>query len=72
MDGQPPPPSSVDHGREPCPDRILDDIGGAFGMGAIGGGALKYFKGLRDSPSGHRLAGGLDVRNLRNSSSSAV
>ena len=26
----------VDHGREPCPDRILDDIGGAFGMGAVG------------------------------------
>ncbi|KAI3900384.1 hypothetical protein MKW92_014819 [Papaver armeniacum] len=23
--------------REPCPDRILDDIGGAFGMGAVGG-----------------------------------
>ncbi|XP_020247494.1 LOW QUALITY PROTEIN: mitochondrial import inner membrane translocase subunit TIM17-2-like [Asparagus officinalis] len=23
--------------REPCPDRILDDVGGAFGMGAVGG-----------------------------------
>ncbi|KAL1128029.1 hypothetical protein V6Z11_A13G218900 [Gossypium hirsutum] len=23
--------------REPCPDRILDDLGGAFGMGAVGG-----------------------------------
>lgn len=61
MDGAQAHPSSVDHGREPCPDRILDDIGGAFGMGAIGGGAIKYFKGLRDSPKGHRLAGGLDV-----------
>ncbi|KAG2551274.1 hypothetical protein PVAP13_9KG387900 [Panicum virgatum] len=31
--------------REPCPDRIIDDVGGAFGMGA-------------NSPNGHRLAGG--------------
>ncbi len=28
--------AGVDHGREPCPDRVLDDIGGAFGMGAVG------------------------------------
>lgn len=25
-------------GREPCPARICDDIGGAFAMGAVGGG----------------------------------
>ena len=24
--------TSVDHGREPCPHRILDDLGGAFAM----------------------------------------
>ena len=36
---------SVDHGREPCPDRILDDIGGAFGMGAVGGGIWKVSSG---------------------------
>ncbi|KAJ4957680.1 hypothetical protein NE237_024791 [Protea cynaroides] len=44
--------------REPCPDRILDDIGGAFGMGAVGGSAFHFLKGLYNSPKGERLVGG--------------
>ncbi|XP_039832652.1 mitochondrial import inner membrane translocase subunit TIM17-2-like isoform X4 [Panicum virgatum] len=44
--------------REPCPDRIIDDVGAAFGMGAVGGSAFHFLKGLYNSPSGHRLAGG--------------
>ncbi|KAK4261724.1 hypothetical protein QN277_004682 [Acacia crassicarpa] len=44
--------------REPCPDRILDDIGGAFGMGAVGGSAFHFIKGLYNSPKGSRLIGG--------------
>lgn len=44
--------------REPCPDRILDDLGGAFGMGAVGGSAFHFLKGIYNSPSGSRLAGG--------------
>ncbi|XP_055960712.1 mitochondrial import inner membrane translocase subunit TIM17-2-like [Mercurialis annua] len=44
--------------REPCPDRILDDIGGAFGMGAVGGSAFHFIKGTYNSPSGARLLGG--------------
>ncbi|PON31798.1 Mitochondrial inner membrane translocase complex, subunit Tim [Trema orientale] len=44
--------------REPCPDRILDDIGGAFGMGAVGGSAFHFLKGLYNSPKGARLVGG--------------
>ncbi|KAF4352071.1 mitochondrial import inner membrane translocase subunit TIM17-2 [Cannabis sativa] len=44
--------------REPCPDRILDDIGGAFGMGAVGGSAFHFIKGLYNSPKGARLVGG--------------
>ncbi|GAB4822801.1 hypothetical protein N2152v2_009847 [Parachlorella kessleri] len=52
---------SVDHGREPCPDRILDDIGGAFGMGAVGGGVWHLFKGMKNSPGGHRFKGGIEV-----------
>ncbi|KAK3210617.1 hypothetical protein Dsin_015323 [Dipteronia sinensis] len=44
--------------REPCPDRILDDIGGAFGMGAVGGSAFHFLKGIYNSPSGARLIGG--------------
>lgn len=54
--------ASVDHGREPCPDRILDDIGGAFGMGAVGGGVWNLFKGLRNAPRGSRMLGGVEVR----------
>ncbi|XP_077210820.1 mitochondrial import inner membrane translocase subunit TIM17-2-like [Tasmannia lanceolata] len=44
--------------REPCPDRILDDIGGAFGMGAVGGSAFHFLKGIYNSPKGDRLIGG--------------
>ncbi|KAK7251997.1 hypothetical protein RIF29_35657 [Crotalaria pallida] len=43
--------------REPCPDRILDDLGGAFGMGAVGGSAFHFLKGLYNSPKGARLVG---------------
>ena len=51
--------------REPCPDRILDDIGGAFGMGAVGGGIWHFGKGLYNSPKGisSRFQGGVSVRN---------
>lgn len=51
----------VDHGREPCPYRILGDIGGAFGMGAVGGGIWHLVKGTKNSPSGARLRGGLEA-----------
>ncbi|XP_068637198.1 mitochondrial import inner membrane translocase subunit TIM17-2-like [Aristolochia californica] len=44
--------------REPCPDRILDDLGGAFGMGAVGGSAFHFIKGVYNSPRGERLLGG--------------
>lgn len=43
--------------REPCPDRILDDVGGAFGMGAVGGAAFHFLKGIYNSPKGERLVG---------------
>ncbi|KAG6389454.1 hypothetical protein SASPL_150922 [Salvia splendens] len=36
----------------------LDDIGGAFGMGAVGGAAFHFLKGAYNSPKGERLAGG--------------
>ncbi|CAM0906661.1 unnamed protein product [Alopecurus aequalis] len=44
--------------REPCPDRILDDVGGAFGMGAVGGSIFHFLKGTYNSPNGERLRGG--------------
>lgn len=57
----PPPQQAVEHGREPCPDRILDDIGGAFGMGALGGGAWHMYKGLKNSPKGYKLIGAIET-----------
>lgn len=38
--------------REPCPWRIVDDCGGAFTMGLIGGGVFQTVKGFRNAPSG--------------------
>ena len=47
--------------RDPCPHRIFDDIGGAFAMGAIGGGVWNSVKGARNSPRGERLLGSVTV-----------
>eukprot|EP00898_Chlorokybus_atmophyticus_P000811 jgi/Chlat1/1730/Chrsp13S02151 len=55
---------AVDHGREPCPHRIVDDVGGAFGMGAVGGGLWHIIKGAKNSPRGDRLAGGVSALRL--------
>ena len=53
--------ASVDHGREPCPHRIFDDVGGAFGMGAFGGGMWLFGKGCYNAPANFRLRGGLEA-----------
>jgi len=45
--------------REPCPWRIIDDVGGAFSLGCIGGGIWHSIKGARVAPKGARLAGSL-------------
>lgn len=41
-----------EYAREPCPWRIVDDCGGAFAMGAIGGSIFQGIKGFRNAPSG--------------------
>ncbi|KAK2196875.1 hypothetical protein BdWA1_002124 [Babesia duncani] len=41
-----------DVSREPCPDRIVEDMGGAFGMGSVGGFVWHFIKGARNSPRG--------------------
>ncbi|KAF7402819.1 hypothetical protein V1477_020237 [Vespula maculifrons] len=48
-----------EYAREPCPWRIIDDCGGAFTMGAIGGAVFQSVKGFRNAPSGinRRLIG---------------
>lgn len=49
----------------PCPDRILDDCGGAFCMGAVGGSVFHLIRGMRHSPVGGRLRGGFNAVTLR-------
>ncbi|XP_033647799.1 mitochondrial import inner membrane translocase subunit Tim17-B-like [Asterias rubens] len=48
-----------EYAREPCPWRIVDDCGGAFSMGCIGGGVVHSILGARNAPSGftQRLIG---------------
>uniref|UniRef100_A0A0G4GAT0 Mitochondrial import inner membrane translocase subunit TIM17 n=1 Tax=Chromera velia CCMP2878 TaxID=1169474 RepID=A0A0G4GAT0_9ALVE len=45
-----------DLGREPCPDRIVEDLGGAFGMGCVGGFIWHFVKGARNSTRGEVLS----------------
>ena len=54
----------MEHQREPCPDRIIDDIGGAFAMGAVGGGVWHFIKGMKNSPPRFRLTGAVEVSGL--------
>lgn len=51
--------------ENPCPDKILDDCGGAYCMGLVGGGVWHLFKGMRNSPRGDRLRGGFNSVVLR-------
>eukprot|EP00048_Salpingoeca_helianthica_P014797 m.223608 g.223608 ORF g.223608 m.223608 type:complete len:166 (-) comp16281_c0_seq1:1946-2443(-) len=51
--------------RDPCPYRILDDFGGAFAMGAIGGGVWHGVRGYRASPVGQKLYGSLSAIKTR-------
>ncbi|KAG9440201.1 hypothetical protein H6P81_020366 [Aristolochia fimbriata] len=50
--------------REPCPDRILDDLGGAFAMGAVGGSAWHFMKGVYNNPRGERILGGTQTARM--------
>lgn len=38
------------HDRDPCPYVILNDFGGAFAMGTIGGTLWHGIKGARNAP----------------------
>jgi len=50
-----------EYAREPCPWRIIDDSGGAFTLGLIGGGFFGVISGARHAPAGfrRRALGGL-------------
>ena len=45
--------ANTDTQREPCPWRIVDDVGGAFAIGSIGGAVWFFAKGGRNAPKGN-------------------
>ncbi|XP_015361940.2 mitochondrial import inner membrane translocase subunit Tim17-B isoform X2 [Marmota marmota marmota] len=49
--------------EEPCPWRTVDDCGGAFTMGVIGGGVFQAIKGFHNAPVGiqHRLRSSINT-----------
>lgn len=56
-----------EYAREPCPWRVVDDCGGAFTMGVIGGGVFQAIRGFRNAPvgMGHRLRGSVNAVRTR-------
>ncbi|KAI4746740.1 hypothetical protein E4T50_02877 [Aureobasidium sp. EXF-12298] len=56
---------AMDHSRDPCPWVALNDFGGAFCMGAIGGSLWHGIKGFRNSPYGERRIGALTAIKAR-------
>ncbi|CAG9462589.1 unnamed protein product [Pedinophyceae sp. YPF-701] len=56
--------SRAEHSREPCPHRILDDIGGAYGMGAVGGGLVHLTKGVWSGPRGGKVSHGFQAARM--------
>lgn len=51
--------------REPCPWRIVDDVGGAFSMGCVGGGVFHIIRGSWNAPSNSRMIGALNACTAR-------
>ncbi|CAH2447618.1 TIM23 complex subunit [Komagataella phaffii CBS 7435] len=56
---------SADHSRDPCPLIIVNDFGGAFAMGALGGTVWHGIKGFRNSPIGERRIGAISAIKAR-------
>ncbi|XP_010419749.1 PREDICTED: mitochondrial import inner membrane translocase subunit TIM17-3-like [Camelina sativa] len=44
--------------------RVVNDVGSAFGMGAVGGSVYHFVKGAYNSPMGARLVGGAQAVNM--------
>ena len=57
----------MDYSRDPCPWRILDDCGGAFSLGFIGGGLFSIVSGTRNAPKGvkNRLMGAFENARIK-------
>lgn len=54
-----------DISRQPCPDRIVEDMGGAFGMGSVGGFLWHFVAGAKNSPRGLILKNALYTASLK-------
>ncbi|ORZ40102.1 mitochondrial import inner membrane translocase subunit [Catenaria anguillulae PL171] len=54
-----------DLNRDPCPWVVLNDAGGAFAMGGIGGSVIHFVKGARNAPRGERFTGALAAMKAR-------
>ncbi|KAJ8605610.1 hypothetical protein CTAYLR_000070 [Chrysophaeum taylorii] len=52
-------------GREPCPYRILDDVGGAYAMGITIGSVWHFVRGWRNSPKGASFSGAMEQLQVR-------
>ncbi|CAJ1417398.1 unnamed protein product [Effrenium voratum] len=51
--------------RLPCPERIVDMVGFAFGVGCCGGFCMTFARSLRNFPKGHRLSGAFAAAQTR-------
>mmetsp|Transcript_90160 Transcript_90160/g.160573 ORF Transcript_90160/g.160573 Transcript_90160/m.160573 type:complete len:139 (-) Transcript_90160:54-470(-) len=51
--------------RLPCPERIIDMVGFAFGAGSVGGFGWTFANSLRDHPKGYRFSGALSAAQTR-------
>lgn len=51
--------------RDPCPHRIVGDVGGAYAFGLGGGGIWHSVKGFRNSPKGQGTQGALKAVMVR-------
>jgi len=51
--------------RQPCPARIFDDLGTAFGMGAVAGAIFNFVKGLKNAPRNERFMTGIKTMKSR-------
>lgn len=51
--------------REPCPYRIIDDVGNAFMFGAGCSGVFNFFKGAHNAPKGSRWSGAMTAIKAR-------
>jgi hypothetical protein len=36
----------MSYAKQPCPGRMLDDVGSGFAMGCLGGAVMYFFKGI--------------------------